>query len=284
MRFSEGEPALLIDPKGRQFLLRLEKGRTFQFHKGLIPHERLIGEEDGSWVEASGGTLMLLIRPRLSDYILKMKRSAQVVYPKDLGPILVYADIAPGMTVLEAGTGSGALTLALTRAVGPTGRVVSVELREDHAAHARKAIERWHGSIPSNLELLTGDAASIVADIQPQRVVLDLPEPGPIIIETAAHQPSGGVLCCYLPTVPQLERAVETAVGTGCFSEVEVKEFLFRDWKIEGRSVRPEHSMIGHTGFLIFMRRTLPLPEERAPQTEEAGVKGQIALSSNSEN
>jgi tRNA (adenine57-N1/adenine58-N1)-methyltransferase len=260
MTFSEGEPALLIDPKGRQFLLRLERGRTFQFHQGSIPHDRLIGQDDGSWVETTGGTSMLLIRPRLSDYILKMKRGPQVVYPKDLGAILVYADIAPGMTVLEAGTGSGALTLALIRAVGPTGRVVSVEMREDHASHARQAIERWHGSIPSNLDLLIGDAAAVVADLAPQRIVLDLPEPGPIIEEAATHQPSGGVLCCYLPTVPQLETVVETATGTGRFTEIEVKEFLFRDWKVEGRSVRPEHSMVGHTGFLVFMRRAHPLP------------------------
>jgi tRNA (adenine57-N1/adenine58-N1)-methyltransferase len=261
MWFSEGDPALPIDAKGRQFLLKLETGRTFQFHQGSIPHESLIGEEDGSWVEVSGGARMLLIRPRLSDYILKMKRGAQVVYPKDLGPILVYADIGPGMTVLEAGTGSGALTLALIRAVGPTGRVVSVEIREDHAAHARKAIERWHGSVPSNLDLLTGDALEVVSDLRPERIVLDLPDPTPIIQAAATHQPTGGVLCCYLPTVPQLEVAVESARGTGCFGEIEVKEFLFRDWKIEGRSVRPEHSMIGHTGFLVFMRRTLPRPE-----------------------
>ena len=157
MNFNEGDPALLIDSKGRHFLLKLEAGRTFRYHQGSVLHSDLIGAEDGSWIEASTGTRLLLLRPRLADYILKMKRGAQVVYPKDLGPILVYADIGPGMTVLEAGTGSGALTLALARAVGTTGRVVSVEQRDDHLAHARKTIERWHGKVPDNIELRTGD-------------------------------------------------------------------------------------------------------------------------------
>ena len=256
MRFSEGEPALLIDPQGRQFLLRLEVGKTFQTHQGAIPHGHLIGAEDGSWVSSTGGVPMLLIRPRLADYILKMKRSAQVVYPKDLGPILVYADIGPGMTVLEAGTGSGALTLGLARAVGPTGRVVSVERREDHATHARKAIERWYGQLPDNIELVSGDVIDLLAEVRPERIVLDLPEPWHAIEQAAQHQPTGGVLCAYLPTVPQVETTVATATGTGRFSQIEVKEFLFRDWKVEGRSVRPEHTMVGHTGFLVFMRKT----------------------------
>jgi tRNA (adenine57-N1/adenine58-N1)-methyltransferase len=265
MVFAEGDPALLIDPKGRRYLLRLETGRVFQTHQASIPHQRLIGAGDGSWVEGNAGVMMLLVRPRLADYILKMKRSAQVVYPKDLGPIIVYGDIAPGMTVLEAGTGSGALALGLSRAVGPTGRVVSVERREDHAAHARKAIERWQGGKPPNLELIEGDVVELVPDLRPERIVLDLPEPWHVIAAAAEHQPSGGILCAYLPTVPQLEATVDTARGSGRFSEIEVKEFLFRDWKVEGRSVRPEHSMIGHTGFLVFMRKTDPMPPTTRP-------------------
>ena len=207
-------------------------------------------------VTASGGTRLLLIRPRLADFILKMKRAAQVVYPKDLGPILVYADIGPGMTVLEAGTGSGALTLGLSRAVGPSGRVISVERREDHSAHAAKAINRWYGAMPENIELRAGDVADAVEDVRPERIVLDLPEPWHTIESAAEHQPTGGVLCAYVPTVPQVQTTVDHAKATGAFAEIEVKEFLFRDWNVEGRSVRPEHSMIGHTGFLVFMRRT----------------------------
>ncbi len=260
MKLETGEPALLIDSKGRHFLLKLEQGRVFQYHEGQVPHSDLIGADDGSWITSSTGAHLLLIRPRLADYILKMKRGAQVVYPKDLGPILVYADIAPGMTVLEAGTGSGALTLALARAVGDTGRVVSVEMREDHAEHARKAIERWQGEIPANLELRIGDVAEAVADVAPDRIVLDLPEPWQVLDAAVAHQPNGGVFAAYLPTVPQLQTLVETARETGSFTEIEVKEFLYRDWNVAGRSVRPEHNMIGHTGFLVFMRKVAPAP------------------------
>lgn len=255
MKFHEGEPALLIDSKGRQFLLKLESGRNFQFHNGTVPHDDLIGADDGTSVTSTGNARLLLLRPRLADFIIRMKRGAQVVYPKDLGPILVYGDIGPGMTVLEAGTGSGALTMGLARAVGPTGRVVSVERREDHAAHARKTLERWFGEIPAHVEMRIGDVAEEVAGVKPERIVLDLPEPWHPLEAAARHQPHGGVLCAYLPTVPQVQTLVETARDTGAFAEIEVKEFMVRDWNVEGRSVRPSHSMIGHTGFLIFMRR-----------------------------
>lgn len=260
MKFAEGDPALLIDGKGRHFLLALDPGRTFQYHEGAVAHTDLIGQEDGSWVESSTGAHLLLLRPRLADFVLKMKRSAQVVYPKDLGPILVYADIGPGMTVLEAGTGSGALTLGLSRAVGPTGRVVSVEMRDDHAAHARKALERWYGRVPDNVELRIGDVADEVEAVAPERIVLDLPEPWHAMKAAAEYQPSGGALVSYLPTVIQVQTLVEEARASGVFTEIEIKEFLVRDWNVSGRSVRPEHNMIGHTGFLVFMRKTGPRP------------------------
>jgi len=266
MIFAEGDPALLIDDKRRHFLLRLQSGRTFQFHNGSVPHDDLIGAADGSWVTSTGNARLLLLRPRLADYILKMKRGPQVVYPKDLGPILVYADIAPGMTVLEAGTGSGALTLGLSRAVGPNGRVVTVERREDHAAHARRSLERWYGEMPPNVEQRIGDVATTVADVEPGRIVLDIPEPWHTLEAAAEHQPDGGVVCAYVPTVPQVQTTVETAQGLGRFAEVEVAEFLMREWNVSGRSVRPEHSMIGHTGFLIFMRKVADVRDATNPE------------------
>lgn len=258
--FKEGDPALLIDSKGRHFLLRLESGRTFQFHNGSIPHDELIGAADGSWVTSSGNARLLLCRPRLADFVLKMRRGAQVIYPKDLGPILVYADIGPGMTVLEAGTGSGALTLGLARAVGPTGRIVTVERRDDHASHARKTLQRWFGEVPPNVEMRDGDVADWVAEVRPERIVLDLPEPWHTLEAAASHQPDGGLTCVYLPTVPQVQTTVETARDLGRFAEIEVKEFFARDWNVVGRSVRPSHTMIGHTGFLIFLRKTADEP------------------------
>lgn len=255
MVFNEGDPALLIDNKGRQFLLKLEPGRSFQFHNGTVPHDDLIGAEDGTWVTSTGNARLLLLSPRLADFVIRMKRGAQVVYPKDLGPILVYGDIGPGMTVVEAGTGSGALTMGLARAVGPTGKLVSVELRDDHAEHARKTLQRWFGEIPEHVEMRVGDVAETVAEVRPERIVLDVPEPWHTLEAAAQHQPWGGVFCSYLPTVPQVQKLVETATDSGVFAEIEVKEFLARDWNVKGRSVRPSHSMVGHTGFLIFMRR-----------------------------
>jgi tRNA (adenine57-N1/adenine58-N1)-methyltransferase len=255
MRFAEGDPALLIDSKGRQFLLKLESGRTFQFHNGSLDHDDLIGAEDGSWFVSTGNARLLLLRPRLADFVLKMKRGAQVVYPKDLGPILVYADIGPGMTILEAGTGSGALTLGLSRAVGPTGRVITVERREDHADHARKTLERWHGEFPVNVEMRIGDVSEEVEGVKPDRIVLDVPEPWHTLETAADHQPNGGVLCAYLPTVPQVQQTVAVANSMDSFAQIEVMEFLMREWNVSGRSVRPAHSMVGHTGFLIFMRK-----------------------------
>jgi tRNA (adenine57-N1/adenine58-N1)-methyltransferase len=263
MKLEAGDPALLIDSKGRQFLLDLSQDRTFQYHEGSVPHSDLIGQEDGTWVVSSTGGQLLLLRPRLADFVLKMKRGAQVVYPKDLGPILVYADIGPGMTVLEAGSGSGALTIGLSRAVGPDGRVISVELREDHAAQARKAVDRWYGGVPANVELRVGDVADVIEGLAPERIVLDLPEPWHVVEIAAEHQPSGGILAAYLPTVIQVQTLVETSRGTGVFGEIEVKEFLSRDWNVSGRSVRPEHNMVGHTGFLVFMRRTGPRPHPK---------------------
>jgi tRNA (adenine57-N1/adenine58-N1)-methyltransferase len=164
------------------------------------------------------------------------------------------------MTVLEAGSGSGALTIGLSRAVGPEGRIVSVELREDHAAHARKAVGRWYGDVPANVELRVGDVAAEVEDVAPARIVLDLPEPWHVVEAAAVHQPGGGILAAYLPTVIQVQTLVEASRDTARFAEIEVKEFLARDWNVSGRSVRPEHNMVGHTGFLVFMRKTAEKP------------------------
>lgn len=255
MALSEGDPVLLIDSKGRQFLLKLDPHRTFDFHQGRVPHLDLIGIEEGSWVESSGGAKLLVLRPRLADYILRMKRGAQIVYPKDIGAILVYGDIGPGMDVVEAGTGSGALTMGLLRAVGPSGNVVSVDAREDHSAHARKAIARWLGGIPANLDLVVGDVADVLSGMEPDRIILDLPEPWRVLADPTIHMKPGGVLTAYLPTVPQVQSTVTAAEDSRRFVEIEVKELLLRNWNVSGRSVRPEHSMVGHTGFLVFMRQ-----------------------------
>ncbi|MGI9647984.1 MAG: tRNA (adenine-N1)-methyltransferase [Acidimicrobiia bacterium] len=253
--FAKGDHCLLTDGKGRRFLITLEAGAVFHFHNGTLPHDDLIGRPEGCVARSSLGGKLVAVRPRLADYILNMKRGAQVVYPKDIGAILVWGDIGPGTTVLEAGTGSGALTMALVRAVGPDGRVVSVERREDHAAHARRTLETFFGGIPANLDLRVGDVADHLAEVQPDRLVLDLPEPFGVVAAAAQSLPSGAIWVSYVPTVPQVQQTTEALREAGCFAELSNFEVLHRDWNIDGRSVRPDHRMVGHTGFITTARK-----------------------------
>lgn len=255
--FQEGETALLIDGKGRRFLVLLHPSRRFEYHMGVVPHADIIGQPEGRLLRSSSGARLRLLRPRLADFILKMKRGAQVVYPKDIGPILMWADIAPGMTVVEGGTGSGALAMALARAVGESGQVVSAEVRADHAAHARKMITRWFGEVPAHLELRQGPVEEAIAQVGPERVVLDIPEPWHAAQVAAASQPPGSVFCSYLPTVPQVQKLVEEMKSGGGFCETEIFETLHREWNVYGLSVRPRHQMVGHTGFVVVSRTRL---------------------------
>lgn len=250
-----GEPCLLIDTKDRRYFLTLEPGKQFHYHLGVLSHDELIGAEDGSVHRSSKGSRLVALRPRLADYVKKMPRGAQLVYPKDTGAILVYADIGPGMTVLEAGTGSGGLTLALARAVAPDGVVISVERREDHAAHARKRIERFLGRVPPHVELRIGEIEGVVTDVRPDRIVLDVPEPWHSVEPAVEGLVGGGVFCAYLPTVPQVQQLREALRGTRRFLETSTFEVLIREWSVEGRSVRPEHQMVGHTGFITVARK-----------------------------
>jgi len=269
--FRLGDSLLLVDGKGRHYLVKLVEGGEFHYHRGVVPHAELVGRSEGCWVTSTGGGRLLVLRPRLADYILKMQRGAQVVYPKDIGPILVWADIAPGMTVLEAGTGSGALAMALARAVGAGGRVVSVERRPDHGAHARRAIRRWFGEIPPQLELREGEVEDVVGEIRPERLVLDLPEPWHVVTPAAEHQPGGAVFCAYLPTIPQVQTLVEALRSSGRFAEIETFETLHRSWKVAGRSVRPDHQMVGHTGFVTVARRVEARVGDVGSATDDAG-------------
>lgn len=253
--FAAGDICLLVDSRGRHYLVDLDDDRQFQFHAGVVDHAAIIGEPPGVEVRSSTDARLMALRPRLADFVLLMKRGAQLVYPKDIGPILAWGDIGPGHTVLEAGTGSGALTMALVRAVGPEGRVVSVETRDDHAAHARRTIERWFAGIPDTLELRIGEVGEVGADVAPDRVVLDLPEPWAVLESLAGSIPPGAVATVYLPTVPQVQRLTDTMRRVG-FAAIQVFETLFREWRVEGRSVRPETMMVGHTGFITVAHRT----------------------------
>lgn len=197
------------------------------------------------------------MRPRLADYVLRMPRGAQLIYPKDLGPMIHWADVRPGDTVIEAGTGSGALTLALIRAVGPGGSVVTVERREDHLAHARNVITRFHGGLPENLEMILGEVVDVVGGRgDTDRLMLDLPEPWEVAEAAAGHMAAGGIICAYVPTVPQVQRLVDALRHTGRFVSTETFEGLHREWRFDGRSVRPESQMVGHTGFITVAHHT----------------------------
>lgn len=252
-----GEPCLLIDEQGRSFLLDLQTGGMFSTHQGQIPHDDIIGSADGTSFATNKGAVYVALRPTLEDYVLTMKRGAQIVYPKDWGAIITHGDVAPGHTVLEAGTGSGALTLALLRAVGPDGRVVSVELREDHHQRASRTIARFHGgTVPDTLELRIGDVAEAVADVRPDRLVLDLPEPWHVLEVAAEAMAPGAAVVAYVPTVPQVATTVE-AMGER-WAHVTAREVLVREWHVGGRSVRPQHHMVGHTGFVISGRLLAP--------------------------
>lgn len=251
-----GERVVLLDSRGRRYLVRLEAGGTFHYHGGAVPHDLVIGSEEGTTVHSTTGAGLVCFRPRLADFVLKMARGAQVIYPKDLGPILVYADVFPGARVLEAGTGSGGLTLALSRAVGPEGRVVSYESREDFHVVARDNVEAFFGKVPAWLELRLGDVREVAATGETfQRVLLDLAEPEAVLAEVATALLPGGILCGYLPTTGQVQQLVLGLEARG-FAEIETFEVLLRKWHVAPRSVRPDHRMIAHTGFVTVARKT----------------------------
>ncbi len=250
-----GERVLLIDSRARRYLTVLAPGRQFHSHLGSVSHDALIGAPEGSAVTTSGGSSLVAWRPTLADYVLKMKRGAQVVYPKDAAMIVAFGDIFPGATVVEAGAGSGALTLALARAVGESGKVIAYEVREDHLAQAAANIDAWLTGFggAANVELRLGDVFEGVPE-RADRMVFDLPEPWRGVGVTTESLASGGMLTCYLPTVPQVSQAVE-ALRRGGFGLVGAFETLVRTWNVDGQSVRPDHRMVAHTGFIVTGRK-----------------------------
>jgi tRNA (adenine57-N1/adenine58-N1)-methyltransferase catalytic subunit len=255
--FEAGDRVLLVDQRGRRYMTTLATGREFHSHLGAIRHDDLIGSNEGSTLVTTSGAPLVAFRPTLADFVLKMKRGAQVVYPKDVGLILVYADIFPGAFVLEAGTGSGSLTLALARAVGEGGRVISYETREDHHDRAVENVSAWYEGMagkPENLELRIGDVFEGVPEEGFDRMVLDLPEPWRAMGTTTSSLAPGGILCSYLPTVPQVSQTVEAMRAEG-FGLLKTYEVLLRTWNVEGQSVRPDHRMVAHTGFVVVGRK-----------------------------
>jgi tRNA (adenine57-N1/adenine58-N1)-methyltransferase catalytic subunit len=250
-----GELVLLVDRKGRRYLVDLEPGAEWHSHGGLVTHDALIGACEGSAIRTGKGMEVTVLRPTREDLVLKMPRGAQVVYPKDQAMIVALADIRPGATVLEAGAGSAALTMALLDAVGPTGRVISVERREDHARIARRNVERFLGGAPDTWELHLADVVDVLRSVRVHRVVLDLLEPWLAVPGTAEALAPGGIVCTYTPGVPQVMRVSDALWADGRFHDVRTSETLVRPWDVDGLAVRPAHRMVAHTAFLTTARR-----------------------------
>jgi tRNA (adenine57-N1/adenine58-N1)-methyltransferase len=260
--FEIGDRVQLTDPKGRLHTITLEQGREFHTHAGRLAHDDLIGAPDGSVVTNSSGTEYLALRPLLADYVMSMPRGAAVVYPKDSAQIVTMADIFPGARVVEAGVGSGALSMSLLRAIGTDGQLVSFERREDFADIARGNARAFFGLDHPAWRVVVGDLVeALPGAVEPgtvDRAVLDMLAPWECLDAVADAMVPGGVLICYVATTTQLSRVAEALRAHGGFTEPSAWESLVRGWHLEGLAVRPQHRMHGHTGFLVTTRRLAP--------------------------
>src|SRR3954471_866513 len=266
-----GDLVQLTDPKGRRRTIELVPGKEFHTHRGALLHDDLIGQPEGVVVTSAGGTAYLALRPLLPDYVLGMPRGATVVYPKDAAQIVAFADIFPGARVLEAGAGSGALTCSLLRAVGDEGLVSSYERRADFAEIAQRNVEVFFGQPHPAFRLTVGDLTS-ATETDIDRVVLDMLAPWDVVNTVAETLVPGGVVCAYVATTTQLSRTVEALRGHGAFAEPTAWESLLRPWHVEGLAVRPDHRMVGHTGFLVSARA--PAPGVSPPLRRRRPAKG----------
>jgi len=255
--FVAGDRVLLLDSKRRRHLVVLKDDGEFHSHAGVLKHADLIGADEGVSVRTTKGARLVAVRPTLSDYILEMPRGAQVIYPKDLGPILMHADVFPGARVLESGIGSGALTMTLLRAIGPTGRLLGYEIRDDFADRARRNVEALLGTdIPLDIEVRDIYQGIDVTGLD--RILLDLPEPWQVVPHAEKALAPGGILLAYLPTILQVSQ-LRDVLAESAFGMAQTLEVLQRTWHVEGQSVRPDHRMVAHTGFLTFARLLAPI-------------------------
>ena len=274
--FKVGDRVQLTDAKGKLHSITLQPNQEWHTHNGWLLHNDLIGKHQGIVVETSGGLKFLAFKPLLADYVLTMPRGATIVYPKDAAMILGIADIGPGSRVLEAGVGSGALTISLLRAVGPTGSVDSFEKRDEFANVASKNIKHYFGEVPENWSLTLGAVEEYEHSKTYDRIVLDMLAPWECVDIAARSLRPGGVFLAYVATTTQLSVTAEALKDDGRFTEPESSETIVRGWHHEGLAVRPQQRMIGHTGFLIQSRRMAPgvevLARRRRPAKGSYGV------------
>jgi tRNA (adenine57-N1/adenine58-N1)-methyltransferase catalytic subunit len=268
--FADGDLIVLIDKVGRRHRVRLRAGDRHSIHSGLILHDDLIGRPEGVVVTTQLGARLLAVRPTFAEQVTGRRRQTQPIYPKDLGAILVAADVHPGARVLEAGTGTGALTMAALRAVGERGQVVSYEAREEFLEAARRAIVETMGSIPPNLTMKLGDVYAGVDERDMDRVLLDLSEPWQAVSAVKGALRPGGIVFAHCPNVSQVQRFFDCLREVRGFGMLEAFELLQRGWTVRGRSMRPSHRMVAHTGFLCFARR---LAEDELFEPEGEGFR-----------
>jgi tRNA (adenine57-N1/adenine58-N1)-methyltransferase len=309
--FVDGEIVLLLDRGENRRLVRLRTGAKAHGHKGYLEHDRIIGAREGVLVRSSTGATFLVFRPRLADYALEMPRKSAIIYPKDIGFLMVWGDIYPGATVIESGLGSGSLTLALLRAVGPTGQVIVYEQRADMIPPAMlnirgfaspAEVSGWASdddlkalsdvealepndddamSVPQNLIVRTRDIYEGIDETDVDRMVLDLAEPWRVLPHALDALRPGAVLACYSPSIIQVQRTIEGLEASRGFAQTETLEVLYRPWHIKGQAVRPVQQMVSHTAFLTFTRRLAvrgrrpddPIPVTEADDTDELPVE-----------
>ncbi|MEY2673232.1 MAG: hypothetical protein RLZZ508_1109 [Actinomycetota bacterium] len=257
--FQIGDRVQLTDVKGNKSTIVLSPGKEFHTHKGAIAHDEIIGLPEGTIVSSTSGNQYMAMRPLLLDHILSMPRGAAVIYPRDSASIIVEADIFPGATVVEAGVGSGGLSSYLLRAIGPSGNLISFERRDDFAQTALKNVASYMGQTPENWQVRVGDLQQegFADDLfgRVDRIVLDMLAPWECLKVSHSLLKPGGVLCIYVATTTQMSRTAETLKLLESWTTVRAYELLTRGWHLEGLSVRPEHRMVGHTGFLLTTRR-----------------------------
>jgi len=266
--FRVGDRVQLTGPKGKLNTISLQAGGEFHTHRGVLQHDAIIGQPDASVVLSSNEIEYLALRPLLTDFVMSMPRGAAIIYPKDAAQIIGSADIFPGARVVEAGVGSGALSLWLLRAIGQDGHLHSFERREEFSTVARANVVGFLGAEPTNWDITIGDLTHTLGDVvEPgtaDRVILDMLAPWECLGAVSDALAPGGVLLCYIATVTQLSRVAEAIRSTGNFTDPDSSETIIRGWHVEGLAVRPDHRMIGHTGFLLTARRLAPgavLPE-----------------------
>jgi len=254
--FEEGETIVLLEPeKGKEFAYKLKAHGSVNLHKGKISFDEILGKEDGTPVKTSKGALFFAFKPTLRQFLMHMPRDTQIIYPKDIAFILLYGDIFPGAKVLEAGIGSGALTIALLRQVGEKGKVISYEIREEFVKRALENIRQFLGEV-KNHEIKLKNVYEGIEEEDLDRLILDVPEPWRAVKHAEKALRKGGIFISYLPTIIQVKTLVDTLRESKSFTSIEILEVLVRNWQIEGLSVRPYHRMVGHTGFIILARRS----------------------------